>query len=103
MVSNIEPRSLRVKKHVNHLCKLSPNIKLFEKLKIYEKQGNDLRNNNQEEESIVQELNEKYLKIKEGLIRCGNIVTEISKKESINIIFSFLNSKKFFSKKEEKK
>ena len=65
--------------------------------------NNHLKNNNQEEESIVQELNEKYLKIKDGLIRCGNIVTEISKKESINIIFSFLNSKKFFSKKQEKK
>ena len=60
--------------------------------------NNDLKNNKQEEESIIQELNEKYLKIKEGLIRCGNTVIEISKKECINIIFSFLNSKKYFNK-----
>ena len=39
-------------------------------------------------------LNEKYLKIKENLSRCGNLVFEFySKKEIINILYSFLNSR----------
>ncbi len=55
-------------------------------------------NNNKiksEEENIFQELNEKYFKIKENLSRCGNIVLECSKEETKEIIYSFLNSKKF--------
>lgn len=47
------------------------------------------------EENIFQELNEKYFKIKENLSRCGNIVLECSKEETKEIIYSFLNSKKF--------
>ena len=59
----------------------------------------DIKNNNENlEENIIQELNEKYFKIKDTLIRCGNIVTELSKKEVIYILFSFLNSKKFLEK-----
>ena len=50
-------------------------------------------------EIIKQELNEKYLKIKECLSRCGNKVNNINeKKEIIKIIFSFLNTKKYFNK-----
>ena len=42
------------------------------------------------------DLNEKYLKIKDCLLRCGNNVVEINNKEDvINIFFSFLNSQKF--------
>ena len=48
-----------------------------------------------EEENIFQELNEKYFKIKENLSRCGNIVLECSKEETKEIIYSFLNTKKF--------
>ena len=47
------------------------------------------------EETIIQSLNEKYFKIKECLSRCGNIVLECDKDETKNILFSFLNSKKF--------
>ena len=59
-------------------------------------------------EIIKQELNEKYLKIKECLSRCGNKVNNINEKEEIiKIIFSFLNTKKYFKKnkqlEEEKK
>ena len=50
-------------------------------------------------EIIKQELNEKYLKIKECLSRCGNKVNNINEKEEIiKIIFSFLNTKKYFNK-----
>ena len=50
------------------------------------------------EENIIQELNEKYFKIKDCLIRCGNVVFECEKKEIKNILFSFFNLKKFLDK-----
>ena len=50
------------------------------------------------EENIIQELNEKYFKIKDCLIRCGNIVLECNKEETKNILFSFFNLKKFLDK-----
>ena len=52
--------------------------------------------NIQEKEQIYFEnLNEKYLKIKECLARCGNIVFQIEKKKEVEkIINSFLNSRK---------
>lgn len=44
---------------------------------------------------ICEELNEKYLKIKDCLSRCGNLVININKKEEIKkILFSCLNSTK---------
>ena len=50
-------------------------------------------------EIIIQELNEKYLKIKECLSRCGNKVNVIDEKQEIlKIFFSFLNTKKYFNK-----
>ena len=57
---------------------------------------NEEKNN---EEIIIEELNEKFFKIKECLSRCGNIVSGISSKnELIEIIYSFLNSKKYLNK-----
>ncbi len=53
------------------------------------------------EEVIIQNLQDKYFKIKECLARCGNKVYENTKKETIDILFSFLNSKKYLNKKEE--
>ena len=46
------------------------------------------------EEIIIQNLNDKYFKIKDALGRCGNKVFENNREETINILFSFLNSKK---------
>lgn len=47
-----------------------------------------------EEETIIEELNENYFKIKECLARCGNIVKDINKKESVEkIIQSFINKR----------
>ena len=46
------------------------------------------------EEIIIQNLNDKYFKIKECLSRCGNIVYDFQKKEEIiKIIKSFINKK----------
>ena len=44
------------------------------------------------EEIIIQNLNDKYFKIKDALLRCGNKVFENDKNETINILFSFLNN-----------
>ncbi len=47
-----------------------------------------------QEENILLDLKEKYFKIKDSLIRCGNNVFEIKEKEEIkNIIQSFINIK----------
>ena len=58
-----------------------------------------LKNNieeNKTENIIIEELNEKYFKIKECLARCGNIVRDISEKEKIeNILESFINKRLF--------
>ena len=51
--------------------------------------------NKENEKYIIDKLNENYFKIKECLARCGNSVTEISKKEETEkILYSFLNSRK---------
>ena len=58
-----------------------------------------IKNNSENlEENIIQELNEKYFKIKECLTRCGNVVLECNKEETKNILFSFFNLKKFLEK-----
>jgi len=58
-----------------------------------------ISNNKEEnnlEDLIIQELNEKYFKIKECLLRCGNSVKNINnKKETEKIIYSFLNTRLF--------
>lgn len=55
------------------------------------------KNNNDDnlEKIIINNLNEKYFKIKECLSRCGNLVTECNEKEEVNfIISSFYQIKK---------
>ena len=48
------------------------------------------------QEIIIEDLNEKYFKIKECLSRCGNSVINFdSKQDVVQIIFSFLNSRKY--------
>lgn len=55
------------------------------------KQNSEKKNN---EEIIIQELNDKYFKIKDELSRCGNLVNELNNKETEKILFSCLNKKK---------
>ena len=50
------------------------------------------------EENIIQELNEKYFKIKDNLLRCGNLIFECGKNEIKKILFSFFNTKIFLEK-----
>ena len=54
-------------------------------------------NENNLEKNAEKELNEKYLKIKECLSRCGNQVFDINKKNQIEeILFTFYNIKNNF-------
>lgn len=48
----------------------------------------------------IENLNNKYFKIKDGLARCGNIATDINDKEQIkNILFSFFNTRIYSNNK----
>ena len=50
------------------------------------------------ENFAIENLNDKYFKIKECLSRCGNIVTDVnSKEEVINILFYFMNSRMYLN------
>jgi len=50
-----------------------------------------IKNNNENEKIVFEDLNEKYIKIKEALSRCGNKVFTLEKEEVIEILYSFLN------------
>ena len=51
--------------------------------------------NKENEKYIIDKLNENYFKIKENLSRCGNFITDISKKKDVEkILYSFLNSRR---------
>ena len=62
------------------------------------KYKNENREITEFEEYAVEDLNDKYFKIKDCLSRCGNIVTNLNhKKEILLILFSFLNTRIYFS------
>ena len=64
----------------------------------YINQNNQIEN---VESHAIQELNDKYFKIKDCLSRCGNIVEDISEKEKIkNILFSFFNKRMYLKNNE---
>ncbi len=64
----------------------------------YINQNNQIENI---ESYAIQELNDKYFKIKDCLSRCGNIVEDISEKEKIkNILFSFFNKRMYLKNNE---
>ena len=85
----------------NHIEKIKE-IQKKENNKIINKYANNyiIINNKTEnnEENIFQELNEKYFKIKDGLLRCGNLTLECNKEETKKILFSFFNTKIFLEK-----
>lgn len=50
------------------------------------------------ESLAIENLNNNFLKLKECLSRCGNIVQDIFiKEEIINILFSFFNNRIYFN------
>lgn len=62
------------------------------------KYKNENREITEFEEYAIENLNDKYFKIKDCLSRCGNIITNLNnKKEILLILFSFLNTRIYFS------
>lgn len=58
-----------------------------------------IKNNQQCNDLIIEELNEKYIKIKDALSKCGNKVINLNKNEVKEILFSFLNTRIYYLKK----
>lgn len=90
-LTNISNEYIKFINNINSI-KSSSSKNFFLIIKSSEK-INNLTNS---EEIIFEELNEKYLKIKECLLRCGNRVSDFSdKRVIIQIFYSFYNSRKY--------
>lgn len=84
-------------KYINYIKNLNKNKKSSNK-NFYIIIKNNYEEN-KSENIIIEELNDKYYKIKECLARCGNIVKDISEKEIIKkVLESFINKRLFFIK-----
>ena len=93
--------------YINYLNKLNINKKSATKnfyiiIKNYKKILNNKINNleymENNQNNIFEELNDNYLKIKDTISRCGNLVVDINDKESIlNILFSFFYPKRMLN------
>ena len=81
------------KNYINYINNLNSNkLSSSKNFYILIKNSNLQKNISKKEEIIINELNEKFYKIKEGLSRCGNIVIEIKEKnEILDILTSFYN------------
>ena len=94
--------------YINYLNKLNINKKSATKnFYIIIKNDKKIINNKKTEvqeniennqENIFDELNDNYLKIKDTISRCGNLVIDINDKQSIlNILFSFFYPKRMLN------
>ena len=90
-IQEISKKYIQYIKNLNHNKKSSSkNFYIILKYKNNDKELEEI------EEIATEDLNDKYFKIKDCLSRCGNIILDINnKKESKNILFSFLNSRKY--------
>ena len=90
------------KKYIEYIKQLNYNKKSSSKnFYIIIKYINQNHEINDIENYAIQELNDKYFKIKDCLSRCGNIVKDFSKKEEIkNILFSFFNRRIYLKNNE---
>lgn len=96
-LTNISNEYIKFINNINSI-KSSSSKNFFLVIKSSEK-INNLTNS---EEIIFEELNEKYLKIKECLLRCGNRVSDFSdKRVIIQIFYSFYNSRKYLKSESE--
>ena len=77
-----EKENIKIKKimenYIENIKKLNSNTKsdskdFFILIKQFQEKN--------KEDIVIEELNEKYFKIKDGLSRCGNIVSDLSSKE----------------------
>lgn len=93
--------------YINYLNKLNINKKSATKnfyiiikndKKILNNKINNLEYMENNQNNIFDELNDNYLKIKDTISRCGNLVVDINDKESIlNILFSFFYPKRMLN------
>ena len=93
--------------YINYLNKLNINKKSATKnfyiiikndKKILNNKINNLEFMENNQNNIFEELNDNYLKIKDTISRCGNLVVDINDKESIlNILFSFFYPKRMLN------
>ena len=94
-ISQIKNKSLLSEKYISYITKLNQEKKTNSKsfyIILKEELKKDMKI---DEKIIVQNLNEKYFKVKDSLTRCGNGIDEITNKEEIEkIINSFLNYRK---------
>jgi len=93
--------------YINYLNKLNINKKSATKnfyiiikndKKILNNKINNFEFMENNQNNIFEELNDNYLKIKDTISRCGNLVVDINDKESIlNILFSFFYPKRMLN------
>lgn len=85
------------KKYIEFIKKINKEKKSSSK-NFYIVIKNPKKKENVQEEIILQDLNEKYFKIKECLSRCGNVVQEYdTKKETQEILSSFFNARNYIN------
>ena len=88
------------KKYINFIKEINSSKKNSSKIfyLIISDNIKKIENANNANDIIKSDLKEKYFKIKECLARCGNSVIEITDKEEIiEIIDSFLNTRKYMN------
>ncbi len=101
--SNLENKNIQEisEKYINYIKEINNNNKSSSKnyyiITNYENTNNEIQD---VESYAIEDLNNKYFKIKDCLARCGNNAINILNKEEIKeILFSFLNTRKYFNRK----
>lgn len=92
-IKEISSQYIEYIQNLNHEKKSSSkNFYIIIKYKNINKETNEF------EDYAIEDLNDKYFRIKDCLARCGNIVTDLNEKtEIISVLFSFLNTRIYFS------
>lgn len=91
------------KKYIHYIQELNDNKKVSSK-NFYILIKNPIKNkkekyNLEKEKIIINNLNEKYFKIKECLYRCENCVEEVeNKNETLEILYKFYNNRRMYEK-----
>lgn len=98
---NHEPNFIQEisKKYIQYINNLNHDKKSSTKnFYIIIKEKNENKDLLNFEDYAIENLNDKYFKIKDCLSRCGNMVTDVNEKQQIiNILFSFLNARIYFN------
>ncbi len=106
-IKNKESENERIKnlskKYIHYIQELNDNKKVSSK-NFYILIKNPIKNkkekyNLENEKIIINNLNEKYFKIKECLHRCENCVEEVeNKNETLEILYKFYNNRRMYEK-----